>query len=149
LPVGGWRDLTGGRPFIVLSPHPDDESLGAGGLIALARRHEQDVAVVLLTDGSMSHPNSRAYPRERLVTTRRSELAQAARVLSLDPSRLIELGLPDAATPKSGPDFDRALECVSRLVIALSARTVFVTWAHDPHFDHEAVAYLAEQLRRG
>ena len=30
-------NLPEGRPFVVLSPHPDDETLGAGGLIAEAR----------------------------------------------------------------------------------------------------------------
>lgn len=49
LPVRDWRELTGEQPFVILSPHPDDESLGAGGLIALARRHDAQVAVVLMT----------------------------------------------------------------------------------------------------
>jgi hypothetical protein len=42
LPVKDWRELTGEEPFVILSPHPDDESLGTGGLITLARRHMPD-----------------------------------------------------------------------------------------------------------
>jgi LmbE family N-acetylglucosaminyl deacetylase len=148
LPLGDWRTLTGGFPFVVLSPHPDDESLGAGGLIALARRHGTDVAVVLVTDGSISHPNSRAYPRERLVTTRRAELVEAAAILGVAKDRLFELGLQDAAVPLEGPEFEQALETVGAIVMEVGARSIFVTWEHDQHCDHEAAARLARALRQ-
>lgn len=148
LPVKDWRELTRGEPFVVLSPHPDDESLGAGGLIALARRHDQDVTVILLTDGSKSHPNSQAYPRERLIATRRSELADAGRILGLHPDRLLQLGLPDAAAPCAGPDFETSVERVSAVVSSTCARTLFATWEHDPHCDHRAAALMAREVRR-
>lgn len=147
LPVRSWRELTGGEPFVVLSPHPDDESLGAGGLIALARRHGQPVAVVLLTDGSKSHPNSLSYPRNRLIATRRAELAEAGRILGLSPDSLFELCLPDAAAPTSGADFDKAVAATAEIVVSWGARSMFVTWKHDPHCDHEAAAHLAEVIR--
>lgn len=147
-PVGGWRELIGEAPFIVLSPHPDDESLGAGGLIALARNHGQEIALVLLTDGSKSHPNSRSYPRDRLIATRRSELAEAGRILGLPQGCSFELGLPDAAAPTGGPDFDRAIGQMGDIVVSFGARSLFVTWEHDPHRDHEAAARLAEEVRR-
>jgi LmbE family N-acetylglucosaminyl deacetylase len=146
LPVRNWRELTGGKPFVVLSPHPDDESLGAGGLIALARRHGQPVAVVLLTDGSKSHPNSLTYPRDRLIATRRAELAEAGRILGLSPDCLFELCLPDAAAPTSGAHFERAVAAAADVVVSSGARNLFVTWKHDPHCDHEAAAHLAEVL---
>jgi LmbE family N-acetylglucosaminyl deacetylase len=148
LPAGSWWELTGEKPFVVLSPNPDDESLGAGGLIALARQHGLDVGIILLTDGSMSHPNSRAYPRERLIATRRAELIHAAAVLGVGPDRLFELGLPDAAAPLAGPKFEQALESVSTIIKDLDAQSLFVTWEHDPHCDHEAAARLARALRQ-
>jgi LmbE family N-acetylglucosaminyl deacetylase len=148
LPVRDWRELTGEQPFVVLSPHPDDESLGTGGLIALARRHDQQVAVVLVTDGSKSHPNSLTYPRDRLIATRRAELLKAGRILGLAPAALFELGLPDAAAPMEGPDFDRAVDMARDIVASLKARSLFVTWGRDPHCDHEAAAHLAQELGR-
>ena len=36
LPLTRLHDLTSGLRFAVLSPHPDDETLGTGGLIAAA-----------------------------------------------------------------------------------------------------------------
>ncbi len=60
LPDGTFADITGDQPFVVLSPHPDDESLGTGGLIAAACARGQRVDVVLVTDGAGSHPKSHA-----------------------------------------------------------------------------------------
>ncbi|RZK45444.1 MAG: hypothetical protein EOO59_21060 [Hymenobacter sp.] len=39
-------------PTVVLVPHPDDEALGCGGLLALLRQAGQPVAAVLVSDGS-------------------------------------------------------------------------------------------------
>ncbi len=43
-------------PTVVVAPHPDDETLGCGVLIAAKRRLGAEVAVVFLTDGAASHP---------------------------------------------------------------------------------------------
>ncbi len=147
LPVCGLRELTHDEPFIVIAPHPDDESLGVGGLIALARSQGQRVSVVLLTDGSKSHPNSKKYPHDRLVSIRRSELAAAGQILGLPPGSLLELGFPDAAAPTNGPELEKALDAVADLVAVSGARSAFVTWRHDPHCDHQAAAHLGLKLR--
>ncbi len=49
----------GAAPIVVLAPHPDDESLGCGALLAAAFAGK-GARVVCLTDGSGSHPGSRA-----------------------------------------------------------------------------------------
>ena len=148
LPLEDWRELTGEKPFLVLSPHPDDESLGAGGLIALSRASGQDVTIVLMTDGSKSHPNSLKFPSDRLIDIRRAELASAARILGVPEYKLFELGLPDADAPTAGPAFERSVQVINDLLIASAAGSLFVTWRYDPHCDHEAAAVLAEELRK-
>lgn len=148
LPVVPWQEVTGAQPFIVISPHPDDESLGVGGLIAIARRHHQDVSIVAVTDGSGSHPRSVAYPREKLIALRRAEMEEACRRLNVAPDRIIHLGLPDTAAPRHGPAFDVAATAVSEMIARSNAANLFVTWRHDPHCDHEASAMLADEVRR-
>lgn len=147
-PLTTVRELTAGRPFVVLSPHPDDETLGTGGLIAEACAAGQRVDVIVVTDGSGSHPRSRQYPRQRLVDLRYSEVHNAGRALGLPPERVQFLGLPDTSAPKSGPQFDAAVERILAVIRHAGAGTVFVTWERDPHCDHEATAELARAVRR-
>jgi LmbE family N-acetylglucosaminyl deacetylase/glycosyltransferase involved in cell wall biosynthesis len=45
------KDLRGER-LLVLAPHPDDEVIGCGGLIALHAREGRPVHVVIVTDGA-------------------------------------------------------------------------------------------------
>jgi LmbE family N-acetylglucosaminyl deacetylase len=147
-PVTSTWELTGGGPFVVLSPHPDDETLGTGGLIAEACAAGQRVDVIVVTDGSGSHPRSKQYPRQRLVDLRYSEVHKAGLALGLQSDRVIFLGLTDTAAPKSGPQFDEAVDKTLNVVRRSGADTLFVTWEADPHCDHGASAELAKAVRR-
>ncbi|TCK85302.1 PIG-L family deacetylase [Albibacterium bauzanense] len=49
---------------LILVPHPDDESLACGGTIALLRKNKFSVHLIFITDGTMSHPNSKIYPQK-------------------------------------------------------------------------------------
>ena len=61
--------LTGGAPALVLAPHPDDESLGCGALLA-ASFAGPGAHVICLTDGGASHLGSPTWPREALSALR-------------------------------------------------------------------------------
>jgi LmbE family N-acetylglucosaminyl deacetylase len=146
-PLADLADLTHGLPFIVLSPHPDDESLGVGGLIAMACRAGQSVDVVVLTDGSASHPKSKLYPRERLIETRHVEVERAAQVLKLPIDRVHHFGMQDSSVPTHGQVFEDAVTRISEIIERSGAKTLFVTWWGDPHCDHEAASLIAEEVR--
>jgi LmbE family N-acetylglucosaminyl deacetylase len=147
-PVTTVRELTGGRPFVVLSPHPDDETLGAGGLIAEACSGGQVVDVIVVTDGSGSHPQSKQFPAQRLIDLRSREVHQAGLSLGLEPDRVTFLGLPDTMAPTSGSRFDAAVEEVLNVLRRSGAAMLFVTWEEDPHCDHKASAELGKTVRR-
>lgn len=147
-PLTTVNELTAGQPVVILSPHPDDETLGTGGLIAEARAGGQIVDVIVVTDGSGSHPRSRQYPRQRLVDLRYAEVHKAGLALGLQSDRVHFLGLRDTLAPKTGPLFDAAVETTLAVIRDSGARTLFVTWEHDPHCDHEATAALAKAVRR-
>ena len=143
LPFGTLRDLTDRQPFLVLSPHPDDETLGCGGLLAAAGKAGVPAHVVILTDGAASHPRSRSYPPARLTALRQDEARRAVACLGLREEHLRFLALPDAATPSAGADFDAAVEAIVRIAREIEAATLFVTWGHDPHCDHETAYAMA------
>ena len=131
-------------PVLVLAPHPDDESLGCGGLIAALCTAGHPPHVLITTDGAGSHPNSRDWPPTRLAAERRREALEAVAQLGLPPGHLHHLDLPDTASPTTGPAFDAAVDAVATLAKATHTQTLLATWAHDPHCDHEAAHLLAQ-----
>jgi LmbE family N-acetylglucosaminyl deacetylase len=130
-------------PALVLSPHPDDESLGCGGLIAEACARGRELHIAWLTDGTRSHPNSKAWPRPRLRALREQEGRDAAAILGVPLSRLIFLGLADGEAPHQGPSFEAAASVITKLARNRHVRTILTTWEHDPHPDHVAANHLA------
>lgn len=148
MPLGAVQTLTRDSPFVILSPHPDDETLGAGGLICQACAQGEAANVIVLTDGSGSHPRSKLFPRNRLVALRQTEVETAASLLGLPCKRVHHLGLVDTQAPKSGPAFDSAVNQIMNIVKSTESKSLFVTWGYDPHCDHEAAALLAKAIRR-
>ena len=147
LPLATPLVFTGGGPLVVLSPHPDDESLGLGGTIAAAVLAGQDVRVIVLTDGAGSHPHSKLYPAERLVAVRKSEAAAAVAALGLPANHLTHLDLPDTRAPTEGVAFADAIDRIAAVVESAGASTLLTTWKGDPHCDHEAAALMGLAVR--
>jgi LmbE family N-acetylglucosaminyl deacetylase len=134
--------LQPGRP-LVLAPHPDDESLGCGGIIARCVEANALPFVVIATDGAGSHPRSRLYPPERLRAIRMQEAREAVGALGLPPDRVAFLGLPDTKSPMGGAGFDAAVAALARLVRQHGLGSILGPWRHDPHCDHLSAHHLA------
>ena len=128
---------------MVLAPHADDESLGCGGLISELVARGTPPVVVIVTDGTGSHPSSRAYPFLRLRNLREREALEAVTILGVPASRLFFLRLRDTATPSSGPEFDSVVTRLTKLMRELRCDALFAPWIHDPHCDHEAAQLIA------
>lgn len=138
--VGDLR-LDGITRMLVVAAHPDDESFGAGGLIAMAAARGLQVRVVVATDGELSHPRSRTHPPERLAARRRGEAREAARVLGVHGSPRL-LGLPDGELEAHESILVASL---SRLLAELGPEGLLVVapWRGDGHPDHEAAGRAA------
>jgi LmbE family N-acetylglucosaminyl deacetylase len=148
LPLRPMRDVLEDRPFVVVAPHPDDESLACGGLIADACRQGVRGKVVIVSDGAGSHPNSRAYPPDRLSSLREEEARQAGAELGLKPEDMLFLRLPDRFVLYKGEDAERAIGVIADCVGEIGAGSLFVSWRHDPHCDHEASYRIAREVQR-
>ena len=148
LPFRLVRDVLEDRPFVVVAPHPDDESLACGGLIADACRQGVSGRVVIVSDGAGSHPNSKAYAPDRLSSLREEEARQAGAELGLKPEDMLFLRLPDRFVPSEGEDAERAIGVIADRVREVGAGSLFVSWRHDPHCDHEASYRIAREVQR-
>lgn len=136
LPPAPLDRILQGRPILVAAPHPDDESLGCGGLIAMAREIGVTVHILVVTDGAGSHPGT-IDPRH-LRARRREETIEAAAVLGVAAEQVAFWDVPDGQAPlggTAGRALGRRLGTLSR---ELGVGTIFASWDHDSHQDHVA-----------
>lgn len=153
-------DLTGIRRLLVVSAHPDDETLGAAGLLARLHAAGATVRVLVASDGEASHPRSPTTPPAVLGRRRRHEMTAATGHLAPG-GRIDWLGLPDGRLARHEAELAAA---VGRAVDGMVGGTVggsvggsvggtvggevdrgpgtlvVSPWHADGHPDHEAVA---------
>lgn len=131
---------------LVIAPHPDDESLGCGGTIAQLRALRYPVHVLFVSDGTLSHPNSIAYPAERLRDLRESEAREALSHLGVEPDACTFMRCRDRHVPTLGtPGFTDKATVVASLIDHVKPATIFVPWRRDPHPDHRASWQLVQE----
>ena len=141
-------ELTRRGGCLVLAPHPDDETLGAGGLIAALASAGREPAVAFLTDGSGSHVGAPGWSPGRVANVRASEARAALRSLGCRDEPIM-LGWRDAAPhPADTPAFSRTVRQLTTLCRRRGLRTVVASWNGDPHCDHEAAAAVARTVAR-
>jgi LmbE family N-acetylglucosaminyl deacetylase len=143
LPIASLDTITNGSNVMVLAPHADDESLGCGGLIAELTAKGRPPMIVIVTDGTGSHPSSVEYPAPRLCALREREALRAITILGVPSDHLTFLHLRDTATPNSGPEFDTAAAAIECLMRSEGTEALCAPWLYDPHCDHEAVQLIA------
>jgi len=125
------------RRVTVIAPHPDDESLGCGGLIATLAADGRAVQVVFVTDGSGSHSNSLTWPRVRLAEQRRCEAATALACLGVTAVPPVFLDLPDTAMPRlDDPAGEAVVGRLAGVLTKFAPVLVLLPWRRDPHCDH-------------
>ncbi|OPX56589.1 N-acetylglucosaminyl deacetylase, LmbE family [Oceanospirillum multiglobuliferum] len=121
------------RKALVLIPHPDDESIGCGGLLALLAERGTPVHVVLVSDGS----GAGGLP-EGAGLVRQHELSQALNVLGASITYEC-LGLPDGSLSQV-----EGLQAKIQASIDRFQPSVLVApWMQDMHPDHAATGYAA------
>lgn len=135
---------------VVIIPHPDDESLGCGGLLALLRQAQVPVRAVLVSDGTMSHPHSRKFPAAARQALREAELREALTILGVETEHTLYLRLPDGAVPSRGSmGFEPAAQQLRAYLEGEQPTTILTPWRRDPHPDHRATSQLVQSAVEG
>ena len=127
---------------VVVAAHPDDEVLGAGGLISVLAAAGARLLLVAVTDGEASHRGT-ADPAA-LAEQRTAETTAALRALGAGTAEVIRLRLPDAGLAG----------CEERLTAALAPLVAgfelcLAPWDRDMHPDHEAAGRAARRACSG
>lgn len=137
--------LTGN--WLVLAPHPDDETLGAGGLLATLADNGAPAWVAYLTSGEASHRGASLWPEDRIARTRRGEARLALRVLAKTERRPIFLGWQDGVPPPvGGASFRRSCSQLLQLCERHGIRNIATTWRGEGHCDHVAAYDLGRSI---
>jgi LmbE family N-acetylglucosaminyl deacetylase len=146
LSVTSLENVIGERSIVVVAPHPDDETLGCGGLLAWASRQGVLSHVVFLTSGEQSHPGT----SHNLANIRRAEAVVASASLGLSPGQLSVLGLPDAGLLTLSDESRHWTTHWLRCLAAERRPCVFLVTAEtDAHGDHRAAFALVREAIRG
>jgi LmbE family N-acetylglucosaminyl deacetylase len=124
--------------ILVVSPHPDDEVLGAGGLIHCAAHAGCQVTVLSVTDGEAAYTDW-----QNLAKIRRRESSDALNLLAARRVSHCPLSIPDGQV-----DRHRAMlfDAIDR---ELSPATLLVApYESDGHPDHDATGEVCCEIAR-
>ncbi len=139
-----WKEKLGSLAFwqppavhtLVVAPHPDDETLGAGGLIARLRSLEIPVTIAAVTDGEHAYEDVPA-----LSEVREREQTQALAVLGVEPAGIHRFRLKDSGVAAQEQALIELL-----LPLASSNTHILAPWEGDFHPDHEACGRAAREV---
>ncbi len=128
--------------LVVVAPHPDDEVLACGALIAMHVARGGEVVVIAVTDGEASHAEASSAPNPHdLATQRRGERLQGLTCLGIDHPEVHTLALEDGRVAVQSGLLRGALSFLLR------PRDVVVsTWEGDGHPDHNATGLATRQV---
>jgi LmbE family N-acetylglucosaminyl deacetylase len=143
-----------GRAFIVLAAHPDDESLGAGGLLARLHAVGATVRVLLCTAGEASHPGSATTTPDQLAAVRLREFGDALTHLRGGRERAGDgewewrfLGLPDGKLAEHREQIRKAvLEAAAGCGRPAGEVVLVAPYRSDGHTDHDVLGSVAAEL---
>jgi LmbE family N-acetylglucosaminyl deacetylase len=129
-----------GKRLLVLCPHPDDESIGAGGLL-LAHRNSAEIHLVCLCtgEGGGSMADADVNPettKHKLIETRKAEFNKTAEALQAASVR--HLDFPDGNIPCS----TEAVGRMGSIVREIRPDVVLLPWLLDNHVDHRRANVL-------
>ena len=126
------------RPMLVVAPHPDDETLGAGGLIVAQRSRGTEVTVVAVTDGEMAYADAPG-----LGQLRQKEQENALAILGVQADDIVRLRLQDSSLQSSE-------DCLANALADLVSpgTDIVAPWRGDFHPDHEACGRAAERVSK-
>ena len=129
-----------GCRLVVVAPHPDDEVLACGGLLALRAEKGLNTLIVIVSNGEASHGSSDREACDKLARLRVEESGRGLKALGLSGTSVLRLGIPD------GKASNMIFAITMQLFRLLRADdVVLTTWGLDGHPDHEAVCEATKQ----
>ncbi len=139
-------DISRNERIVILSPHPDDDVLGCGGLIAHAVAGGAAVHVIYITDGSASHAGHPQMSSDALAHQRVAEAKAATAILGLKEAQLTFLGAGDGTLAHLSREAATSLtSAIASELDRLRPQTIALPCRADGSSEHDAVFQFAQQ----
>ena len=129
-----------GQKILALSPHPDDESIGAGGIL-WAHRNVSEIHLIVFCKGEKGgaideNIKEQNHYRSRLAEVRKCEFSQTARMLSAKSCYFLDY--PDGNIPSTEIEAQR----LRSLIDQINPDIVLIPWFFDNLPDHRQTNIL-------
>lgn len=126
--------------YLVVAPHPDDETLGCAGVMRVLVSAGAAVTVAVVTDGRHSHRSNRITADE-LAAQRRRESIEACALLGVNDVRFLDF------EERSLVAGEAALEArLASLIEDVAPCEVFLPSRRDGHIDHRVINTVARRV---
>lgn len=123
---------------IIIAPHPDDETLGCGGIITKFSSNNIQTKILLLTDGNGERPKKQ-LPKER-----KKEFNNALSIYKNTKHQCLDF--PDGKLDKH---YKQLLNLLSKYILEFKPNFIFVPYVLDYSLDHKICNYvLADMLKK-
>ena len=123
-------EINNGNKCLLLAPHPDDETMGCGGLLL---KHPDIFDVICLTDGRYGGYDQ---PNDEIAATRKLEFEKALKKIGISNYRMLEI--EDRKLINNYPVFEN--------INIEKYDYIFIPNYFDQHKDHKAVTILLQKL---
>ena len=128
-----WLTPVGGGRVLVIAAHPDDETLGAGGLLSRLHRSGARISILLATRGEAGAGVDRSARRLDEFRTAITRLAPS--------STIVDLRLTDGSLQSDASELRLAIERA-----ASGVDLIVAPWVGDGHGDHRIAGEMAGEV---
>lgn len=127
---------------LIVAPHPDDEVIGCGGLIARLVKEGNAPHIVVMTGGEGAHKGCCSISKADIIKNRRQLTRNAMSILGVPDTHIHELNFPDG-----GISADHGqVEDLKRLIEDLKPQSIFVPHWGEGWSDHVKTAEIVKKL---
>jgi len=127
---------------LVVAPHPDDEVIGCGGLIARLSAEGHTPHIIVMTGGEGSHRGCCNVSPFAIISARRELTRNALQILGVPSENIHELDFPDSGISAEHPQTGK----LRRLIAQIEPQSVFVPHWGEGWPDHVRTAEIVKSI---
>jgi LmbE family N-acetylglucosaminyl deacetylase len=138
------KNIKSPQNMVIISPHPDDEALGCGGLISQLKKNGCEVTVIILTGGE-NCSSTKDLESNHIKEVRRNLTRKACAVLGVSENDLYFLDFIDGSVNNKDSEMKKLQEIIKRT----NSKAVFIPHLEDGWNDHVQAHKIVKDLLKG